>query len=139
MSQDIEKYKKIFQSYHVLVVDDALPMRNMIKYMLKKVGLNTLSEAENGSEAFGLLKKLQIDLVVADWNMPKLNGYQLLEKIRADERLKSLPVIIVSGEGDKEHIVSIVRAGASDYVLKPISADIFLKKVIKYAIRSVAP
>ncbi|BAH74447.1 response regulator [Solidesulfovibrio magneticus] len=138
MEKDLEKYKKIFNEYHVLIVDDAVPMRNMIKFMLKKIGFNTLSEAENGSEAFGLLKKLTIDLVVADWNMPKLNGYQLLEKIRADESLKYLPVIIVSGEGDKEHIVSIIRAGASDYVLKPIPADIFLKKVIKYAIRSVA-
>lgn len=127
------------RSVNILIVDDAFPMREMIKYMLRKAGFDTFSEAANGDEAFTILKDGAIDLVIADWKMPKLSGLELLEKIRADDQLKALPFIMVTGEGDKAHVTMAILAGASDYVLKPISADILQRKVKRLAAQSAAP
>ena len=132
MVTDLDAYKEMFKALNVLVVDDASPMRDLVKYILRKVGIEKFYEASNGDEAFAMLEKADISLVVADWNMPKLNGLELVAKIRSDDRFKALPVIMVTGEGDKAHVVEAIQAGASDYVVKPISGDIFLKKVIKY-------
>ena len=124
---------------NILIVDDAFPVREMIKYMLRKAGFETFSEAANGEEAFSILKDGAIDLVIADWKMPRLSGLALLEKIRADDQLKALPFIMVTGEGDKEQVTTAILAGASDYVLKPVSADILQKKVRRLVEQPAAP
>ena len=132
MKTDIAVYKEMFKSASVLVVDDAAPMRDLVKYILRRVGIVNFYEASNGDEAFATLLGAEISLIIADWNMPKLNGVELVAKIRNHDRLKTVPVIMVSGEGDKSHVIKAIQAGASDYVLKPISAEILLKKVVKY-------
>jgi len=132
MKTDIDVYREMFKSVSVLVVDDAAPMRDLVKYMLRKVGIVNFYEAANGEEAFAILLGAEISLIIADWNMPKLNGVELVAKLRNHDRLKTVPVIMVSGEGDKSHVIKAIQAGASDYVLKPISAEILLKKVFTY-------
>jgi len=137
MKEVVEKYKSVFHGYKILIVDDSESMRNIVKYMLAKIGFGSIFSACNGEEALASLKNSGFNLVIADLHMPKLNGFELLKQIRSDVLLKCLPVIIVSGEVDKDIVISVIQAGASDYVLKPISGEILQKKVIKHAVRSI--
>ena len=116
----------MFKTLNVLVVDDASPMRDFAKYILRKVWIEKFYEASNADKAFEILESTDISLVVADWNVPKLNGLELVAKIRNDDGFKALPVIMVTGEGEKTRVVEAIQSGASDYVAKPISGDILL-------------
>lgn len=127
-----------FNALKILIVDDSYPMRDMILYILRKAGFQNLIEAADGDEAFAILRKEDIGLVIADWKMPKMSGLELLGKIRADARLKCLPVIMVTSEGDRDNVTKAIQAGASDYVLKPIYTDTLLKKIVKVVEQSAA-
>ncbi len=105
-----------------LVVDDFATMRRIIRNLLKELGFSNVDEAEDGVNALQKLKTEQFDFVVSDWNMPNMSGLDLLKSIRADERLKSLPVLMVTAEAKKENIIAAAQAGASGYVVKPFTA-----------------
>lgn len=105
-----------------LVVDDFATMRRIIRNLLKELGFSNVDEAEDGVNALQKLKTEQFDFVVSDWNMPNMSGLDLLKNIRADERLKSLPVLMVTAEAKKENIIAAAQAGASGYVVKPFTA-----------------
>jgi len=109
----------------VLVVDDFLTMRRILKNILKQVGYSKLHEAEDGAQALDILKSgdPKIDLVIADWNMPKMTGIELLKAIRADAELKDLPVIMVTAEAQKSRVLEAVQAGVSNYIVKPFTAE----------------
>ena len=115
----------------VLVVDDFATMRNIVKTSLKKIGFKNITEAEDGDIALGILKKERIDLVLADWNMPNMKGLDLLKEIRKDEKLKALPFIMVTAEGQKENIVEAVQAGVNSYIIKPFTPEILKDKIQK--------
>ena len=88
-------------------------------------------EAENGSSALDELKKEKVGLIVSDWNMPKMTGLDLLKAVRGDERLKSIPFIMVTAEGQKENVIEAVKAGVSNYVVKPFTPETFGEKLMK--------
>jgi two-component system chemotaxis response regulator CheY len=117
-----------------LVVDDFATMRRIVRTLLKELGYENVDEAEDGAVALGKLKGGGFQFVVTDWNMPNMNGLELLQAIRADANLKSLPVLMITAEAKKENIVAAAQAGASGYIVKPFTAatlDEKLKRIFE--------
>jgi two-component system chemotaxis response regulator CheY len=112
-----------------LVVDDFSTMRRIICNLLKESGFTDTSEAEDGAIALQKLRAGQYDFVVSDINMPNLNGFELLEAIKADASLKHLPFLMVTAEARKEDIVLAAQKGASGYIVKPFTRAILEDKV----------
>ncbi|MCS6319578.1 MAG: chemotaxis response regulator CheY [Nitrospira sp.] len=115
----------------ILVVDDMSTMRRIVKNILKQLGFNNLEEAENGQEALTKLKADTYGFVVSDWNMPVMMGIDMLRAIRADEKLKKIPVLMVTAEAQKENLMEAVQAGVSNYVVKPFTAETMQEKISK--------
>ena len=114
-----------------LVVDDFSTMRRIVRNLLRELGYSNVEEAEDGAIALSMLKNGHFDFVVSDWNMPNMDGLQLLQSIRADAALKHLPVLMVTAEAKKENIVAAAQAGASGYVVKPFTAATLDEKLSK--------
>ncbi|BBG58406.1 Chemotaxis protein CheY [Providencia rustigianii] len=114
-----------------LVVDDFSTMRRIVRNLLKELGFNKIDEAEDGVDALEKIRAGNIDFVVADWNMPNMDGLELLKTIRGDEALKHIPVLMVTAEAKKENIIAAAQAGASGYVVKPFTAAILEEKLNK--------
>lgn len=118
----------------VLVVDDFATIRNVVKGLLKEIGFEKVDLAEDGSVAYKMLQEKKYQLLITDWHMPEMTGIELLRKVRADENLCKLPVLILTAEAKKEQIVEAAKAGASEYLLKPFNIDSLrakLKKIVK--------
>lgn len=117
----------------ILVVDDFSTMRRIIKNLLRDLGFNNTSEADDGLTALPMLKTGKFDLLVTDWNMPGMQGIDLLKAVRADadERLKNIPVLMVTAEQKKEQIVEAAQAGVNGYIVKPFTALILKEKLEK--------
>ena len=118
-------------SMKVLVVDDFATMRRIVKGVLKQLGFNDIVEAEDGDLAFEELKKEKFGLIVSDWNMPNMTGLDLLKAVRSDESLKGIPFIMGTAEGQKENVVEAVKAGVSNYIVKPFTPETFGEKLAK--------
>jgi two-component system chemotaxis response regulator CheY len=115
----------------VLVVDDMSTMRRIVKNVLRQIGFSDIMEAENGQDALTKLKAGGFGLVVSDWNMPVMQGIDLLRAIRADAELKTLPFLMVTAEAQKENLIEAVQAGVSNYVVKPFTAEVLQGKLEK--------
>jgi len=115
----------------VLIVDDASSMRRIIRGLLKELGFKHMREAENGQLAMDELKNKKADFVVSDWNMPVMTGIDLLRAIRADDVLKTIPVLMVTAEAKQENILEAVQAGVSNYIVKPFNAATLQEKLNK--------
>lgn len=118
----------------VLVVDDFATMRRIVKNILTQLGFKNIVEADDGATAVDLLKNEKVDLIISDWNMPKMTGLELLKKIRADEKYSKHPFLMVTAEAQKQNVIEAVQAGVSNYVVKPFTAEAIsekLKKIIK--------
>ncbi len=118
----------------VLVIDDAKVIRNIHINMLKEhdVGDENIFEAENGVDAFSIASIHDIDLFLVDWNMPKLNGLDFVKKIRAMEKYKKTPIVMVTSEAAKYNVVEAIQSGVTNYVVKPIKWEILWEKISKY-------
>jgi two-component system chemotaxis response regulator CheY len=117
-------------STSILVVDDAPAMRAALVGMLTELGYSKFIEATNGNNAFSLLESNPaIGLILCDQNMPECTGIEFLKKIRAIDRYKAVPFVMVTSEGEKQMIVDAITAGASNYVTKPVTAEILKKKL----------
>ncbi len=114
-----------------LVVDDFSTMRRIVRGLLKELGYANCDEAEDGSEALGKLRSSKFDFVVSDINMPNLNGFELLDAIRADAALRHLPVLMVTAEAKKEDIVRAAQSGANGYIVKPFTKATLEEKLQK--------
>ncbi len=119
------------QNFKILVVDDFSTMRRIVRNILKQLGFNNVEEAEDGDVAFEKLKKGDFKLIVSDWNMPNMTGLELLKAVRADEKLKDIPVILVTAEAEKDNILQAAQAGVNDYIVKPFTAEIMKHKIDK--------
>ena len=117
------------KNIHILVVDDHPLTRNMVKSILKGVGFDNVYQAENGHLAVTRIFEEDIGLVICDWNMPNLSGLEVLRQIRADERFKELPFLMLTAEAYRENIVEAVKSGVTDYMIKPFTAEILMKKI----------
>jgi two-component system chemotaxis response regulator CheY len=115
----------------ILVVDDFSTMRRIIKGLLQDLGFSNITEAADGLTALSLLKAGNFDLLITDWNMPGMQGVELLREVRADERMKKLPVLMLTAEAKREQIVAAAQAGVSGYVIKPFTAATLKEKIGK--------
>jgi two-component system chemotaxis response regulator CheY len=113
----------------ILIVDDFSTMRRIIKNLLRDLGFTNTSEADDGITA--LLQSGGFDFLVTDWNMPGMSGIDLLRQVRADDRLKSLPVLMVTAEAKREQIIEAAQAGVNGYVVKPFTAQVLKEKIEK--------
>ena len=116
-------------SMPVLVVDDYKTMVRIIKNLLGQLGFENVHEAADGQEAFGLMKENKFGLVISDWNMEPMTGYELLQKVRADDDLKGTPFIMVTAESKTENVIAAKKAGVNNYIVKPFNAATLKSKV----------
>lgn len=115
----------------ILIVDDFSTMRRIIKNLLRDLGFNNTVEADDGATALPVLKNGGIDFLVTDWNMPGMSGLELLEQVRSDPALASLPVLMVTAEAKREQIIRAAQAGVNGYVVKPFTAAVLKEKIEK--------
>ncbi len=115
----------------ILIVDDFSTMRRIIKNLLRDLGYNNTTEADDGSAALPMLKNGNFDFLITDWNMPTMTGLDLLRAVRADEHLKTLPVLMVTAEAKREQIVEAAQVGVNSYIIKPFTADTLKEKIDK--------
>jgi two-component system chemotaxis response regulator CheY len=115
----------------ILVVDDFSTMRRIVRNLLKELGFANVEEAEDGVVALQKLQNSSFDFVVTDWNMPNMDGLQLLKAIRGAPTLKHLPVMMITAEAKKENIIAAAQAGASGYIVKPFTAATLAEKLQK--------
>ena len=115
----------------VLVVDDFSTMRRIVKNLLRDLGFTNLHEADDGSTALPMLQNADFDFVVTDWNMPGMQGIDLLKAIRADSKLSHIPVLLITAEAKKEQIIMAAQAGVNGYIVKPFTAGTLKTKIDK--------
>ena len=115
----------------ILVVDDFSTMRRIIKNLLRDLGFNNTQEADDGLTALPKLQAGDFDFLITDWNMPGMQGIDLLKAVRADPKLATLPVLMVTAEAKKEQIVAAAQAGVNGYVVKPFTAATLKEKIDK--------
>ena len=115
----------------ILVVDDFSTMRRIIKNLLRDLGFNNTSEADDGQTALPMLQSGNFDFLVTDWNMPGMTGIELLKAVRADAKLASLPVLMVTAEQKREQIVEAAQSGVNGYIIKPFTAEVLREKLDK--------
>lgn len=118
---------------YVLVVDDFATMRRIIIACLKSIGFNNILEADDGKKGLELVKihKDDITLVVSDWNMPNMNGLDMLKGIRSTPDIAHIPVMMVTAEAKKDNIIAAAQAGASSYIVKPFTPETMAEKIKK--------
>jgi two-component system chemotaxis response regulator CheY len=118
-------------SLKFLVVDDFSTMRRIVRNLLKELGFTNVEEAEDGAAALSKLRQGGFEVVVSDWNMPNMDGLTLLQTMRADAELKSLPFLMITAEAKKENVAAAVQAGASSCIAKPFTAATLQEKLDK--------
>jgi len=117
----------------ILVVDDMAAMRKILKTLLAQLGYKNVDEAEDGKQALEILKQNpdKYGLVITDWNMPNMTGIELVQAIRNDEKLKHLPILMVTAEAKKENVLAAIKAGVNNYIVKPFTAETLKEKIEK--------
>ena len=120
-----------YKDLTVLIVDDFLTMRRIVRKILRDLEFENIIEAEDGSAALDILKTTKVDLIVSDWNMPKMTGLDLLKEVRGNDSTKDTPFLMVTAEAQKENIVEAVKARVSNYIVKPFTAAILEEKLAK--------
>ncbi len=117
------------KNYPVLVVDDFSTMRRIIKTALKQMGIEDITEAEDGKMALQKLKLKDFKLIISDWNMPNMMGIDFLRRVRADDKYKHIPFLMVTAEARKDNVLEAAKAGVSNYITKPFTAEDLQKKI----------
>ncbi|KKK88851.1 hypothetical protein LCGC14_2738990, partial [marine sediment metagenome] len=113
----------------ILIVDDFSTMRRIIKNLLRDLGFTNTDEADDGNTALPMLKSGKYAFLVTDWNMPGMSGFDLLKAVRADDSLKTLPVLMVTAEAKRDQIVAAAQAGVNGYVVKPFTAAVLKERI----------
>ncbi len=120
-------------NHRFLVVDDFAPMREIVRKVLQELGYDSerIQEANDGATALPLLLSAHFDLLITDWNMPKMPGIELLRAVRAEPSIARLPVLMITAEVKREQIIAATQAGVSGYIIKPFTAHALAEKVRK--------
>ncbi|HWV43145.1 response regulator [Pseudorhodoplanes sp.] len=116
-------------SMPILVVDDYSTMVRIIRNLLRQVGFNNIDDASDGLSALRRLREKDYGLVVSDWNMEPMTGYELLKEMRADPRLCAIPFIMITAESKTENVIAAKQAGVSNYIVKPFNAATLKSKI----------
>jgi two-component system chemotaxis response regulator CheY len=115
----------------ILVVDDFATMRKVVRNLLKQAGYENIVEAEDGVTALRVLKSQKIDFIISDWNMPNMTGIELLKAVRADDDMAKMPFLMVTAEALQDNVIAAVKAGVSNYIVKPFTSEILNEKIVK--------
>ena len=116
--------EKVFKpETRILIVDDMATVRRIVGKILKELGFINIQVAADGLEAWNILNSTTIELVISDWNMPGLSGFELLKKCRADARYATVPFVLLTAEAETEQVSEALKHGVSNYIIKPFSAD----------------
>lgn len=115
----------------ILIVDDFSTMRRIIKNLLRDLGFTNTEEADDGHSALPMLQGAKFDFLITDWNMPGMTGIELLKAVRADDKIATLPVLMVTAEAKREQIIEAAQAGVNGYVVKPFTAAALKEKIEK--------
>jgi two-component system chemotaxis response regulator CheY len=115
----------------ILVVDDFATMRKVVRNLLKQAGYENIVEAEDGVTALRVLKSQKIDFIISDWNMPNMTGIELLKTVRADSDMAKMPFLMVTAEALQDNVIAAVKAGVSNYIVKPFTSEILNEKIVK--------
>jgi two-component system chemotaxis response regulator CheY len=115
----------------ILIVDDFSTMRRIIKNLLRDLGFTNTQEADDGITALPMLRNGDFAFLVTDWNMPGMSGIDLLKQVRADPKLVTLPVLMVTAEAKRDQIIEAAQAGVNGYVVKPFTAQVLKEKIDK--------
>ena len=115
----------------ILIVDDSSTMRRIIGNVVMQLGIerDNFDEAEDGLKAWNMLSGKQYDVILTDWNMPNMNGLELVKKIRAEGNHKNTPIIMITTEGGKSEVITALKAGVNNYIVKPFNAEILKEKL----------
>jgi two-component system chemotaxis response regulator CheY len=127
----IQKLRRVLGDTSLLVVDDTPIIRGIISGILEPLGLRMIHQAGNGEEALKILSSQTVDVVVADWQMPGVNGLELLKKMREDERFAQVPFIMITGVPDKQVVVEAMRLKVTDFMVKPIDGSVLKQKILR--------
>lgn len=114
----------------ILIVDDYKTMLRIIRNLLKQLGFNNVDEATDGAAALQKLRDRPYQLIISDWNMEPMTGYELLQRVRADESTKSVPFIMVTAESKTENVIAAKKAGVNNYIVKPFNAGTLKAKMV---------
>ena len=117
------------KSMPILIVDDYKTMLRIIRNLLKQIGFNNVDEAADGSEALNKLRAKNYGLIISDWNMEPMTGYELLKEVRADDLLKGTPFIMVTAESKTDNVIAAKKAGVNNYIVKPFNAATLKQKI----------
>ena len=115
----------------ILIVDDFSTMRRIIKNLLRDLGFTNTAEADDGNSALPMLENGEFEFLITDWNMPGMTGIDLLKAVRSSEKLRTLPVLMVTAEAKRDQIIAAAQAGVSGYVVKPFTAAALQEKIEK--------
>ena len=115
----------------VLIVDDFSTMRRINKNILKELGFKNIIEADDGTTGLNALKTHKVDLIISDWNMPKMSGLDFLKKVRGADEYKDIPFLMVTAEAQKANIIEAVKAKVSNYIVKPFTSETLSEKIEK--------
>jgi two-component system chemotaxis response regulator CheY len=113
----------------ILIVDDYKTMLRIVRNLLKTLGFNNVDEATDGNMALQMIEAKQYGLVISDWNMDIMSGYELLKTLRASEKTRTLPFIMVTAESKTENVIAAKQAGVSNYIVKPFNAETLKMKM----------
>ncbi|MCF8473192.1 MAG: response regulator [Emcibacter sp.] len=113
----------------ILIVDDYKTMLRIIRNLLKQLGFDNVDEASDGSEALNKMRSKSYSLIISDWNMEPMTGYELLKEVRADEILKKTPFIMVTAESKTDNVIAAKKAGVNNYIVKPFNAATLKQKL----------
>jgi len=120
---------KINSNMKIMIVDDMRPIRTSMKSILERLGFTNITEASDGLEALACLKQEKRDLLITDWNMPNMDGISLVRMVRADASLKDMPIVMLTAEAERDHVMEAIKVGISDYIVKPFTADVVQRKI----------
>ena len=115
---------------NILIVDDYKTMLRIIENLLKQLGFKNISQATDGQSALAQLTEKSFGLIISDWNMQPMTGLQLLKEVRANDRLKATPFIMVTAESKTENVVAAKEAGVNNYIVKPFNAETLKQKMV---------
>ncbi len=113
----------------ILIIDDYKTMLRIIRNLLKQLGFNNVDEASDGAEALNKLRQKSYDLIISDWNMEPMTGYELLKEVRSDDLLKKTPFIMVTAESKTDNVIAAKKAGVNNYIVKPFNAATLKQKL----------
>jgi two-component system chemotaxis response regulator CheY len=115
----------------ILVVDDYNTMVRIVRKLLKQIGYEQVDEASNGEMALGMIQKNQYGLIISDWNMEPMTGFELLQKVRGAEATAKIPFILVTAESRPDNVVAAQKSGVNEYIVKPFTAPVLKEKIDK--------